>query len=102
MRYQLLIGFMFLNMITSQAMEERGNYSHNQISVPLRAVLVVMPTIIIGHTNLVQDNQSKQRHVFYDQPDKKRFNKIVYDTKPKKGYASEKRLLAPRNKIRSK
>lgn len=90
MRYQLLISLIFLNIVTTQAMERANFFAF------LMFAHVVEPEIFFQH------NQSKRHRVFYDQPDKQRFNKIVHDTKPKKGYASEKRLITPRNKIRGK
>lgn len=86
----MLIGFIFLNMAFCAGAMERAN---------LFAHLLLMQAVA---PELFDQASQSELNCFHDQPDKKIFSKIVHNTKPKKGYASEKRLLAPRNKIRGK
>ena len=105
MRYLILIGFIFLNIpANTETMQLRGNYSQEQL---LRGLVLVN---VVLNADIVQDNQPELRHV-YNQPrqrylpnqqDKKSFNKISNRVQPKKGYAAEKRLLAPRTNKKSK
>jgi len=95
MRYTMLIAFIFLNIVIhTHAMHIRENHSQNQI---LRGLILLNAVV---HTDVVEDNQPKQRYL-PNQQNQKSFVKVSPHVRPQKKYAADKKLLAPRNKPRN-